>query len=77
MNKIDLNKIKNDYYYNDDYLLSIKNDLEFVQNPAMKNIYDFENFEGGEAFFFLLQNFQKKMSQKKKIVIIKMKKIKN
>ena len=51
MNKIDLNKIKNDYYYNEDYLLSIKNDLDFVQNPAMQNIYDFDNLEGGDPFF--------------------------
>ena len=60
MNKIDLNKIKNDYYYNDDYLLSIKNDLDFVQNPAMQNIYDFDNLEGGDPFFLSFTKFPEK-----------------
>ena len=60
MNKIDLNKIKNDYYYNDDYLLSIKNDLDFVQNPAMQNIYDFDNLEGGDPLFLSFTKFPEK-----------------
>ena len=51
MNKIDLSRLKNDYYYNDEYLLSIKNDLDFVQNSAMQNLYDFDYFGGGDPFF--------------------------
>ena len=51
MNKIDLNKLKNDYYYNDEYLLSIKNDLDFIYIPEMQNLYDFENVYGGDPFF--------------------------
>ena len=60
MNKIDLNKIKNDYHYNDEYLLSIKNDLDFVYNPEMQNIYDFENVFGGDPFFLSFTKFPEK-----------------
>ena len=60
MNKIDMNKIKNDYYYNDEYLLSIKNDLDFVQNSAMQNLYDFEYFGGGDPFFLSFSKVQEK-----------------
>ena len=52
MNKIDLNLIKNDYYYfNDEHLLSIRIDLDFVQNPVMQNLYDFKYFTGNYPFF--------------------------
>ena len=52
MNKIDLNKLKNDYYYNDEYLLSIKNDLDFIYILEMQNLYDFENVYGGDFFYY-------------------------
>ena len=51
MNKINLEKIKEDYYYNDEYLLSIKSDLDFIQHSILTNLYEFENFEGGDPFF--------------------------
>ena len=51
MNKINLDKIKNDYYYNDEYLLSIRTDLDFIQHSVLTNLYEFENFDGGDPFF--------------------------
>ena len=67
MNKIDLSRIKNDYYYNDEYLLSIRNDLDFVQNSAMQNLYDFDYFGGGDPFFLSFTQFpDKDQSHKEK-----------
>ena len=51
MNKIDLEKLRNDYYYNYEYLLSIKTDLDFIQNTVLTNLYDFENYDGCDPFF--------------------------
>ena len=61
MNKIDLNLIKNDYYFNDEYLISIKNDLDFVQNPAMQNLYDFKYLTGNDPFFLSFTKFPEKI----------------
>ena len=56
MNKIDLNKIKSDYCYTEDYILSIKNDLDFVQNSVLHNLYDFDFIGGGDPFFLSFTN---------------------
>ena len=56
MNKIDLNKIKSDYCYTEDYILSIRNDLDFVQNSALLNLYDFDFIGGGDPFFLSFTN---------------------
>ena len=56
MNKIDLNKIKSDYYYTEDYILSIRNDLDFVQTSALHNLYDFDFIGGGDPFFLSFTN---------------------
>ena len=57
MNKINLEQIKQDYYYNDDYLLYMKTDLDFVQHSVLTNIYDFESFDGGDPFFLSFSKF--------------------
>ena len=70
MNKIDLSKIKNDYYYNEEYVLTIKNDLDFVQNPVMKNLYEFEHWGGGDPFFLsITQKKEEDKNQKNKLKI--------
>ena len=51
MNKINLEKIKRDYYYDDEYLFSIKTDLDFVQHSVLNKIYEFDNFDGRDPFF--------------------------
>ena len=76
MNKIDLNKIKNDYYYNDEYLLSIKNDLDFVQNSAMENLYDFDYFGGGDPFFLSFTKFPGKNDSNSNTIDQKIQKLK-
>ena len=65
MNKINLDKIKNDYYYNDEYLLNIKSDLDFVQHSVLTNLYEFENFEGGDPFFLSFSKLKDEEKEKK------------
>ena len=79
MNKINLEQIKNDYYYNDEYLLSIKSDLDFVQQSILTKLYDFDNFDGGDPFFLSFSKIKEeeenpegnKNNQKRKLEINK------
>ena len=41
-NKIDVNKLKSNYGFNKDYLIKIKNDLDFLASSNIKLIYDFK-----------------------------------
>ena len=66
MNKINLEKIKRDYYYNDDYLINMKTDLDFVQQSVLSNIYDFESFDGGDPFFLSFSKLKDEGEQEKK-----------
>ena len=51
MDKINLEKIKHDYYYDDEYLFNIKTDLDFVQRSVLNKIYEFDSFDGRDPFF--------------------------
>ena len=64
MNKINLERIKQDYYYNDDYLLYMKTDLDFVQHSVLTNIYDFESFDGGDPFFLSFSKLKEEGEKK-------------
>ena len=64
MNKVNLEKIKEDYYYNDEYLLSIKSDLDFIQHSVLTNLYEFENFDGGDPFFLSFSKIKEKEEEK-------------
>ena len=64
MNKINLEQIKQDYYYNDDYLLYMKTDLDFVQHSVLTNIYDFESFDGGDPFFLSFSKLKEEGEKK-------------
>ena len=41
-NKIDINKLKNNYGYNKDYLIKLKNDLDFLAYSNINTIYNFK-----------------------------------
>ena len=64
MNKINLEKIKRDYYYNDEYLLHMKTDLDFVQKSVLTNLYDFESFEGADPFFLSFSKLKNEGEEK-------------
>jgi hypothetical protein len=62
-NKINFDKIKKDYYYNDDYLLMMKSDLDFIQHSVLNTLYEFEAFEGGDPFFLSFTKLKEKEEQ--------------
>ena len=64
MNKINLEKIKEDYYYNDEYLLTIKSDLDFIQHSILTNLYEFDNFDGGDPFFLSFSKIKEETKEK-------------
>ena len=41
-NKIDINKLKSNYEFNKDYLIKMKNDLDFLAYSNIKILYDFK-----------------------------------
>ena len=72
MDKINLEKIKRDYYYDDEYLFSIKTELDFVQHSVLNKIYEFDSFDGRDPFFLSFsklkeegQNNEEKQKNKK------------
>lgn len=63
MNKINLNKIKNDYSFSYEYLISIKSDLDFIQNSILTNLYDFDNYDGCDPFFISFSKIKEEGEQ--------------
>ena len=55
--KVNLNKIKNDYHFNEMYILSIKNDFDFLINYPINNIFDMENFSVGDPFLLSISEY--------------------
>ena len=56
--KINIHKIYNDYNFNELYVLSMKNEMDFLKNSYLENLYDLENFEYGDPFLLSISEKQ-------------------
>ena len=52
--KIDINQMKEDYKFDNCYLIKIKSDTNFLSDTSLNTLYDFSNLEDDPFFFFFL-----------------------
>ena len=53
--KININLMTNGYEFNNDYLIKIKSDTNFLINSSLANLYDFSKFQNDPFFISLLK----------------------
>ena len=53
--KVDINKMKDEYKFNDAYLLKLKSDTNFLQNSSFLTLYNFSKFMNDPFFLSLLK----------------------
>lgn len=56
--KININKMQNGYQFNNNYLIKIKSDTNFLINSFLRNIYNLSQFEDDPFFLSLLKKHE-------------------
>ena len=75
--KVNLEKMKNDYHFNEMYILSIKNDLDFLVNSPICEIFEAEKFSVGDPFLLSISEYPNEKSNKRYYKTKKLKEIMN
>ena len=62
--KININLMTNGYEFNNDYLIKIKSDTNFLINSSLANLYDFSKFQNDPFFISLLKKSEENTEYK-------------